>query len=478
MNNNNIIHETIVRDIVDIAKDVVDTSQETEFLFSNRAKNFKSIADASSRLTLIFPTIVSRNISIENASMISKANERQAVSMLQMLFSAINISNASNALDYIKQFHTNLKVSDDSITVDDFMSTLDSLSDIGESGITIRDRELYNKVKNDLLNLNYTLPESINETSLQDYKIINNDYYGRRIVCEGKRQKKSNRNSSSISVTKLNSPVSQTVNLPSNVKPMAKPSISIKQSKYGSKYDDMKNISTIMKNRSDVLRNQLIDTDVRKANELVPTLMVINFVSKDSKGDNNIPQQAIIGVKSKIYPIDSSDIMNRIVVKNKDRNGFLKFIKATTREISFCRDFLFAIDQAKLDALSQSNKGSSSKLWKILERRSLKSKIRRALGSKVNDASAISTLVISQEEVEYLKKNESIDLTKPAVIRPIMESYNLMCFVIVDESMETSSFIYDTGNDIYEEIPFRQLERDSSNNEYKKIINLMTKISR
>ena len=49
MNNNNIIHETIVRDIVDIAKDVVDTSQETEFLFSNRAKNFKSIADASSR---------------------------------------------------------------------------------------------------------------------------------------------------------------------------------------------------------------------------------------------------------------------------------------------------------------------------------------------------------------------------------------------------------------------------------------------
>ncbi len=122
---------------------------------------------------------------------------------------------------------------------------------------------------------------------------------------------------------------------------------------------------------------------------------------------------------------------NRIVIKNQDRNGLLKLIKATTREISFVRDFLLAIDKAKIDALSHSNRGSSSKMWKILERRALKSKIRRTLG-QINDASAISTIVISQEEVEFLKKTENIDIENPNVIRPIMESYNLMGVCIVD----------------------------------------------
>ena len=164
---------------------------------------------------------------------------------------------------------------------------------------------------------------------------------------------------------------------------------------------------TAMKSRQDLIRGQLLDTDVKKANELIPSMMVVNYINA-STGEP-IPDQMVIGVKAKIYALDSIDIINRIKIKNHDHRGLLKFIKATTREISFFKDFLFAIDKAKVDALSQSRRGSSSKLWKILERRSTKSKIRRAMG-RINDASAISTLVITQEEVEYLKKIENINL--------------------------------------------------------------------
>ena len=85
---------------------------------------------------------------------------------------------------------------------------------------------------------------------------------------------------------------------------------------------------------------------------------------------------------------------------------------------------------------------------------------------------------MSQEEVEYLKKNDSMNLEDPKVARSIMESYNFMSIVIVDESMEVAKFIYDTGDDVYESLAFSSLEREASDSSTKKIVNLMTKMSR
>ena len=107
--------------------------------------------------------------------------------------------------------------------------------------------------------------------------------------------------------------------------------------------------------------------------------MMINFVSKE--GDKPINTQAIIGVKAKMYPVDQMDILNRLTIKHKDKNRLIEFVRSTTREISFVRDFLFCIDKCKMDALSNSSKGSTSKLWKLLERRALKSKIRKTTGT-------------------------------------------------------------------------------------------------
>ena len=59
-----------------------------------------------------------------------------------------------------------------------------------------------------------------------------------------------------------------------------------------------------------------------------------------------------------------------------------------------------------------------------------------------------------------------------------MEAYNLMGVCIVDEAMEVAKFIFDTGDDIYEVLSFNNLERESADNGYKKVINLMTKLAR
>lgn len=450
-----VIHETIIRDIIDIVKDVKDTD---EVKLIKKGNSFRSIAQASSNLTIVFPTIVSKNASIDAAAMISKATERKAVSMLQILFSALCVTDADNAIDYIKNFHNNLNIDSD-LTVDNFIDAMDKY--VIENESCLINPELYNMVKQDLRNLNYTLPENISEHGLDNFKVYPSSYYGKEAII----QEKASDDDKASENLKFNDAVNKVSD--AVIKSIKKKNIT------SYNLTNHKDASATIKNLTDVVKNQLLDSDVKKCNELVPTMMIINFITK-KEGTQGIAQQAIIGVKSKIYPVDSTDVINRIILKNQDKQGLLKFIKATTREISFCRDFLFAIDKAKLDALSQSKRGSSSKLWKILERRALKSKIRRNLRS-INDATAISTLVITQEEVEYLKK-EGIDITSPKTVRGIMESYNLMGFCIVDESMEVAYFIYDTGDDIYEQVPFKQLEKESSNSEYKKIVNLMTKM--
>lgn len=433
------IHETVIRDIADVIYDIKNSDELKGF---RNKKSFRSVAQASSNLTLVFPVAVSKNANIENAAMVTKAIERKAVSMLQMLFAAMNISAVENGTEFISQFHTNLKM-DNKITVDGFIDALDKFVVNNES--VVSDMELFEAAKRDLKNINHILPESLNESSINDYRVYPQAYFGEsRVVNEAR--------GNSINV-----------NIQS--------SGSKRNSRDLSDLDNAK----LVKTNVDIIRSQLLDSDVKKANELVPTMMIVNFIST-SYGDP-IETQLVIGVKAKMYPVDSVDILNRIKVKNQDNNGLLKFVRATTREISFVKDFMFAIEKAKIDALSQSKRGSSSNMWKVLERRAVKSKIRRALG-QTNDASAITTLVVTQEEVEYLKKTENIDIEKPGVIRPIMESYNLMGVCIIDESMEIAKFIDDTGDDVYENLAFSHLERENKNGMDRKVINLMTKMAR
>ena len=95
-----------------------------------------------------------------------------------------------------------------------------------------------------------------------------------------------------------------------------------------------------------------------------------------------------------------------------------------------------------------------------------------------NDASAITSLAVSKETAQYLKKMEGIDIKNPKVVSPIMDAYNLISLVIADESLEVCDWLWDDGSGMYEQVSFNALERETSDNSYKKVINLMTKIAR
>ena len=133
------IHETILRDIVDVLMDIKDTD-EIQFMFGKNG-SFKSVASASSNLTLVFPHLVDMTGDIKTMIMINKAHERNICTMLQMLFSAFSVSDARDAMEYISKFHTNMRMDDD-INIDNFIDLLDKMVDgLDESSGIVLDRK-------------------------------------------------------------------------------------------------------------------------------------------------------------------------------------------------------------------------------------------------------------------------------------------------------------------------------------------------
>lgn len=229
-----------------------------------------------------------------------------------------------------------------------------------------------------------------------------------------------------------------------------------------------------LKDRNDLIQKRLLDGEVKKANELQPTLMIVNFNTLDTDGKIYGTSSFVAGVKSRLISVDSIDIIERIAAKNKTKINFSNFIKATTGEIRFIKDFLLSVDQAKIDAKNASKKGIAAMMWKTLENRSIKNNWNRIKRSG-NDASAITVLIVSQETVNSLLKYYNFDLNKIKNARFVMETYNLMGIIICDESIEAAKFLY-AGNDMWETQAYSYLEKEGKQaNDYKKTINLLNK---
>lgn len=443
------LHEGFFKDIIDLVLSD-DTFEKfwdkTQKVFKNKDTSCskfndaisKNIASAAKGLTAVFPVIVTEATPIDQAVMISKAVERKAVAMLQMLFAANQITNARNAYDYLNKFHNNIDDSLDWSTanIDDVINASNDLDDILENSnikniIEINIKRGIEAIQEDIkMNCNYYLSENINPKSVNNY-IVRNVLNDIQVIEEASFRE---------------DPISR---VPSNLK---------------ATYD--------------TLNKSVLKSDIEKANESVPSLMIINFRVKSNYSGHPTINTAVIGVKAMIHYVSSEDMVNKVMLKNSDKNGLFNFIRATTREISFFKDFLFAVDRAKVDALSKTGKGSSSNIWKLLELRANEAKRKKSLLSKDASCSAIATIVVTKAEVELIKKYHRIDISKAGTLKSIMRGYSIMCAAIIDDAVEKVDFLWDDGSQGFETYSFSSLEREESSGMYKKVINMINKNAR
>ena len=441
-------------------------------------KMSSNIAKEAKGLTAVFPVLVSESVSVEQAQMIAKAAERKYVTMFQMLFAASQITDAKSAQSYLKKFHNNITSSLDlsDMTVDDVIDFANKLDEevqttaLTNASIT----EATKAVLEDLaFNESYTkvLAENLNPVSLNNYKVktvfgdykatqvseANDDYYTVEDRSDSTEWEGRDDNNGNVYKQRTNTTTRRT---PITARDRAA---------------TLKDKNATLKDKADIISKQIVTTDIKKANEATPSLMIINFVTQADGRDNEIVNTAVIGVKCVIHYVPSSEMMNRMVLKNTDRRGLLNFIRATTGEIQFFRDFLFAIDRAKIDAVAKTSKGSNSRIWKMLEIRANRAKMNATARADNAACAAITMLVLSKAEVDIIKQSYRLDLSKASTMLSVMKGYNFIGVAVIDEVNEKVDFLYDDGTKNFETISFMSLEREQGAGEYKKMINTLVK---
>lgn len=474
----------------DLITDVLDAADGTEIgkFISKKNPSIKSITRANKDLTMTFPVMVSNTVDPASAQLVSRALERKFVTLTQMLLSAISITSSKDAIDHLKNVHSNLDLSS-LFDVDDYLAisqeaTANHIFDAAEIKAVyeaFRQERLQAKPIN---HLRESLMDDMMARMRQDPKFNANvaDARFNNLSDDDKARAVNLLNTDTVTrnrdLTRQNRSLTQQLNDIERNEGRMRRNFARTQSQSNRRINDLRQSNDNLQARLDDIRNNTRagltklakDQDYKKSNELQPTLLQIQFISTN---DNNDPitVDAYVGIKTKIYCVDSADIANHIVSKRSYNFSLYNLIKATSGEIEFWRDFVFAIKKAKIDAVSNTHRGSSSKLWKVLERRALASKINRFMSAR-NDATAITTLMVSAYDVEMLRKMEDIDISDSRVARKLMDDYNLVGIVIVDDSTESAKIIFDTGDDEYEPYTFKTLKRDDKV-DYKQMIQLL-----
>lgn len=496
-NDKRAVHETVLEDIVEEIDGVGDLDTITGVFLDNiinrrrKATNFTSISRAASNLIMTFPVIVEESVSLNASRLLAKAIEKKAVTLLQALFSALSaqaLNSDENAFDFVRKIHGNLNIDD----IEEYIQQMETYGASQEQADALL-KKYQSMIQEDnklidtyvLSNEDYPRLEDC-FTFDKDGNIHKNTSYKvfKEAIDDIEREK--------MALNKANSDRKFDQDEDHFTQTLAQKQKEFEQKRreHGADYYQKQQNLELQRDkfRYDQKRSnrdfkwkqqttvvdktaspEILNMDLKKANEMMPTMMVVNFYTRSGDGSPTIKSNAVVGVKAKIQYVKTMEMVDRIISKNKDRHGLFNFLRSTTREISFFKDFLFAVDKAKLDAVAMHG-SKVDPIWKILERRAARSKFNRYFG-KTNEAAAITSLIISRDTADFLKKEYEYKCS-PYDITNLMKVYNIMAFFIVDEVNERVTFMWDDGSRAYETLSFTSLERENSS-EYKKIINLL-----
>lgn len=444
-----------LKDTIDIISAILDGKKISRNKLNNT--RYSSISKMASEGTLQFPVLVSSSLDIETAQNISKALERNYSTFVQTalsLFPSMNVNTPGgvNAANFIKQFHQNNEIDTfdlvanivsegyDTIFSDDTM-VFESATYTGST------KTIQAKNKEQLIDLIESLRMDI----------LNNKYIPKSEITYNFNNPELNKKFNSL--TEANNPTMDSHKVRQDAA-----DYKLNSDKF--EYQKMKDDYTIRRdwNSGDYLKNVLNDNDVKKSNELIATTLHIRVKLFNDSGTSEGSVDFVIGVKCIMHKVASGEMITNLVGACTNNDKVFNFLRWTTGEISFFKDFLFNVQEIKTDVANQKN--GSSNWWLALKKRRLLGKSKRAILSN-NQLLPNATIVINAEEAAYIKTQYGYDLRNPLFINKIMDQYYLLGFVIVDNSAQVVDFIFENDRKNFQTVTFSALEKAGSNDERK-----------
>ena len=523
----NTLHEAntdTVDTIVQIAKGLSNVA--TNSVGNKSEYSYSSIAKAASKLIAVFPVLTSRTVSFDTARMTSKYIEQISCQFFMFALQQANISNAKDGIEYLRQFHQNLNMGDDNTdaVIAAMQSWIDAYTMNKNENATFADvlqddilKESYvdpfmmqsDDVKvsaADMRDIMHLMQENaniqfydtkLNPLSIDDYVVrefAGGDYRvtispytlneakldkqkANRSYQENKEQHRHEEQMDKNYTERYKADRQAETERQKQETERQKEANRAREA--DRKYNDQKAKDTKEANdRRDAyqMRNNtsfLKDQDIKKMNDAVPSILIVKFYQKNDKTSDvsGVATEFLIGIKSKVVPITTTEILRRIMNDNKDGQKFLKFMRVITGELK-ASDVLLGLSRITDDVKSYKVKGARGDIWTLLQNRAVAAK-EQVRSGKHNDFSAITTVLISQQDADELYREENFDINDPKNAIHFMQSYNLMGFAIADDSNEVLHLLLDNGSKNFEDISYRMLERETQDSTYKKLINLM-----
>lgn len=514
----NTLHEAgsdTVDTIVQIAKGLSNVA--TNKVANKSEYSYSSIAKAASKLIAVFPVLTSRTVSFDTARMTSKYIEQISCQFFMFALQQANISNAKDGIAYLRQFHQNLNMGDDNTdaVIAAMQSWIDAYTKGTQESTTFADA-LNNEVlseamvdpfmmqsddvkisASDIRELMHAMQESaniqfydtkLNPLSIDDYVVrefAGGDYrvtVSPYILNEVKLDRNKANNSYKENKEQHRHEEEMDRNYTERYKADRKAETEYYKEYNRSReadrqYNDQKDKDAkeqndrVNANRMRANTTILKDQDIKKMNDAVPSILIVKFYQKNDNDISGVATEFLIGIKSKVVPITTAEILRRIMNDNKDGQKFLKFMRVITGELK-ASDVLLGLSRITDDVKSYKVKGARGDIWTLLQNRAVAAK-EQVRSGKHNDFSAITTVLISQQDADELYREENFDINDPKNAIHFMQSYNLMGFAIADDSNEVLHLLLDNGSKNFEDISYRMLERETQDSTYKKLINLM-----
>ena len=464
----------ITRDIFDILNSNLDELSDgllKNFDTPNHAN--KSLSRKAADGTMQFPLIASRALETSTVQKIANAAERNAASFAQIVLTMNPTMDTSEGdiAEYVRQFHQN------SDTEDDFRSELTSSIGAASEGFHVMHRvfrtdnaglrilkeelavhgaDWRTGKLNDVVAAKYVKDNvfTVPLTETKRLELVRNKL---RAVKEAKNK------STTINVDATSHPTNN-INVGGSTVNISTPRASV---------DDR---TPAGGRESIVLNNILSDNDVKKSNELVPTLLHIRVIATDSTGKTNVNKYVdfIVGVKCTIHPVDSGEVVDELVDACRNHDGLFRFIKWTTGEISFLTDFLLNMKDSRKEVSKQAS--GASPWWNRLRHMSNIGRLKKNMFMKKRILPNAS-IVVTQEEVDFIKNTYGFDLMNPGFVSKIMDRFYLLCFIVADDALEVAHFKYD-GQMSYQTVSYAGLEKENSNSarQFKDILRAVQRV--
>lgn len=450
-----------------------------------------SISSMALQGTANFPVLVSDSLELDDAIMIANSLERKFATFLLTVMTMNPYLSADNqtpsAAEYLKQFHqnmgehqsyqvdipkamANLGITEESVSAMEGISpdaTKFILDQYDSTGINYDCwvteamqivSAIYENVDYKLLNdknisFNYTMEE------VMDPSLLNNKAAVRvNSVLESKRGGSSSGRDPIVNNVNPQITVNPNITVTGNstTERLSRPNQSTQK-----------------------IYNHLADNDLKRANELVPTIFHMRVYPYKTNSDGSKtsldPLDFIVGVKATLHAVPTAEMIANIANGLKNNNGFFNFIRWTTGETKFFKDFLFAIDQQKLDA-KNTGRGGSGWWWSALKRRKASRDIRKSISKKSCLPNA--TLVCTVDDLDMLKSEYGFDLTTSdtSLVYTLMKQYFLLSFVRVNPALQRVDFLFD-GNSQFETTTYSTLSKEGSQ-DGKKFKDMMKMLGR